>query len=65
MLGLLNNFLYVAMNAGAQNINEAGMGWVYFANILPCLGARKRTLHLRVSLFGWISTSLRGVEDTN
>ncbi|CAK9097744.1 unnamed protein product [Durusdinium trenchii] len=37
ILGLLNNFLYVTMNAGAENINEAGIALVYLANILPTL----------------------------
>lgn len=37
ILGLLNNFLYVVMNAGAENINEAGIALVYLVNILPTL----------------------------
>jgi len=37
ILGLLNNFLYVTMNAGAEDINEAGIALVYLANILPTL----------------------------
>eukprot|EP00931_Biecheleriopsis_adriatica_P002381 TRINITY_DN10316_c0_g1_i1.p1 TRINITY_DN10316_c0_g1~~TRINITY_DN10316_c0_g1_i1.p1 ORF type:complete len:434 (+),score=63.92 TRINITY_DN10316_c0_g1_i1:80-1381(+) len=40
ILGLLNNFLYVAMNAGANNINEAGVGLVYLANVLPSLAIK-------------------------
>ncbi|CAK0845373.1 unnamed protein product [Prorocentrum cordatum] len=35
--GLLNNFLYVVMNAGANSINESGIGFVYLANVVPTL----------------------------
>lgn len=36
-LGLLNNFLYVVMNAGANNISDTAIGLVYLAGILPTL----------------------------
>lgn len=37
LLGLMNNFLYVAMNAGAHNIKEGGIGFVYLAGVGPNL----------------------------
>ncbi|CAK9008638.1 Protein BTN1 [Durusdinium trenchii] len=37
ILGLLNNFLWVTMNAGANSINKAGIGMVYLANVVPSL----------------------------
>lgn len=40
ILGLLNNFLWVTMNAGANSINQAGVGMVYLANVLPSLSVK-------------------------
>eukprot|EP00913_Durusdinium_trenchii_P024058 g22594.t1 len=37
ILGLLNNFLWVVMNAGAGSINEAGIALVYLVNVVPSL----------------------------
>ncbi|CAE7938595.1 BTN1 [Symbiodinium sp. KB8] len=37
ILGLLNNFLWVVLNAGANEINSAGIALVYLANVLPSL----------------------------
>eukprot|EP00913_Durusdinium_trenchii_P024059 g22595.t1 len=50
ILGLLNNFLYVTMNAGAENINEAGIALVYLANILPRHASNKSTNEARTLL---------------
>mmetsp|Transcript_45908 Transcript_45908/g.102976 ORF Transcript_45908/g.102976 Transcript_45908/m.102976 type:complete len:442 (-) Transcript_45908:25-1350(-) len=37
ILGLLNNFLWVVLNAGANEINSAGVALVYLVNVLPSL----------------------------
>lgn len=40
ILGLLNNFLWVTMNAGANSINRAGIALVYLANVVPSLSMK-------------------------
>ena len=37
LLGLLNNYSYVFMNAAAQSISDGGVGLVYLANIAPTM----------------------------
>mmetsp|Transcript_6792 Transcript_6792/g.15206 ORF Transcript_6792/g.15206 Transcript_6792/m.15206 type:complete len:177 (+) Transcript_6792:217-747(+) len=37
IMGLLNNSIYVVMNAGAKSISAGGVGLVYAVNIAPAL----------------------------
>ena len=46
LLGLLNNYSYVFMNAAAQSISDGGVGLVYLANIAP-------TMLIKLTVLGW------------